>query len=389
MISTFIIQVLAVSQDCPNVISLAAGLQMQSLQPLIMSQLQTDCCSSSGVSCSGTPLRVIEIYWESMNLAGSINGSALPSALQRLYLRYNNIGGPIPDTFPSTLSAFSFYVNRMTGEIPPLPLQMRSAEYGSNQFSGSFPLLNEGLQNLNMWNAGSIRGGVSSFPSTMQGINIGYMSLNGTVPTIPIDVIHFYIYLNQFSGVVAINRPTFLHVDNNKLTAVLVADTSVLGSCDISNNMIYSDTVQYLVGKCAMNSLLSRPITTAFPTTIAFPTTTAGAFPTTITEMTVTTTAAPTTTVAALLTSEMLLNTETNATMEVKSPTLDAYQGTPISVTIAVSLFGVFRMIVDMMVLTYVLIKTPFTNKQRELIRSYESKRSYIASRNSRGENQF
>ena len=91
--------VLGISKDCPNLINLAYGLKLGTSQPTIMTQLQTDCCIATGITCVNQVVTVIS--WGNagiaMGLTGTINGSAIPSNVTDLFLDTNSITGIIPD----------------------------------------------------------------------------------------------------------------------------------------------------------------------------------------------------------------------------------------------------------------------------------------------------
>ena len=57
------------SPDCPALIAFANKLNMNVKQPAIMTQLQSDCCLASGITCNNTP-RGITIDWNNLNLDG-------------------------------------------------------------------------------------------------------------------------------------------------------------------------------------------------------------------------------------------------------------------------------------------------------------------------------
>ena len=107
------------STDCPNIINLASGLHLDVKQPAIMTQIQTDCCSASGVHCDSNE-RVTHIDWNSYMLDGTIIGTALPSSLQALYLYSNLISGTIP-SLPDNMLILYLEGNLLTGPLPTLP----------------------------------------------------------------------------------------------------------------------------------------------------------------------------------------------------------------------------------------------------------------------------
>ena len=246
------------SVDCPNVINLAKGLLMPSKQPTRMTQIETDCCAAAtGVTCLS--LRVTAIVWRNLNLAGVVNGSALPSTLTRLDLFNNKIGGGFPSPIPSALREIDFYINLMSGQIPPIPLNMNWLDLGSNLFTGYLPPINDGMTFFNLWN-NQVSGGINYIPSSLTGqINIGANKMNGTIPIIPNTITDFYCGANSFVGRISIYRPSRFEINNNLFTSVSITDISFITSCILSYNQIYSDTVALYSSKCAILGLLIRP----------------------------------------------------------------------------------------------------------------------------------
>src|SRR5690242_17019977 len=114
--------VYSVSVDCANVIALAIGLHLNTKQTFIMNQINSDCCSASGVTCVSQ--RVTRISWSSMGLDGTIIGASIPPLLQYLWIQRNAITGSIPDSLPSSLTWIALDGNLMTGDIPTLPTGM-------------------------------------------------------------------------------------------------------------------------------------------------------------------------------------------------------------------------------------------------------------------------
>ena len=108
----------AVSVDCPNLINLAIQLGMNTAQPTIMSQLNTNCCTAQGIICLNA--RVVQLDWNYLNpsLNGTINASLLPPLLTSIRISNNQLTGMIPQTWPSGLQVLSLNVNLLKGKIP-------------------------------------------------------------------------------------------------------------------------------------------------------------------------------------------------------------------------------------------------------------------------------
>eukprot|EP00835_Amoeboradix_gromovi_P003194 NODE_202_length_14999_cov_0.270067.p2 type:complete len:579 gc:universal NODE_202_length_14999_cov_0.270067:9576-11312(+) len=175
----------AVSIDCPKVVSLATGLNMNSVNPEHMSTISVNCCNNTRVTC--TIDRVIKIDWSSMGLTGFINGSYIPSYLQSLNLGNNAIEGTIPSTLPSSLTYLNLQNNLLVGSIPALPPSLTTLTLVSNMLNGT----------------------LTNFPSTLTNIRIGYNSLTGTIPALPTSLQTLYLFYNKFSGFIP-NLPATL-----------------------------------------------------------------------------------------------------------------------------------------------------------------------------------
>ena len=137
----FVILVVSISIDCPNVIDLARGLGIQISQTAIWNLLQSDCCdAATGLTCTGD--RVTVINWSFKLLNGFINGTAIPSGLLTLMLNSNQIIGSIP-SLPSNLTKLWLHNNNMGGDVPTLPDSLIDLNIGFNQFTGTVRLNNK------------------------------------------------------------------------------------------------------------------------------------------------------------------------------------------------------------------------------------------------------
>ena len=185
----------AVSIDCPDLFNFAFELGIQTLQPAIWIELQGDCCNASGITCDIQ--RVTQISWNTMNLNGSINGTALPSDLLSLTL----------------------YNNRITGKIPALPIGLSLLSLFGNQLSDDLPL----------------------FPSSLIILELGQSGYPG----------------NHFTGTLILNRPRILRINDNWITNVVIQDGSGLITCDLSDNPLLGNPGIAGLSGCTMDGLYS------------------------------------------------------------------------------------------------------------------------------------
>ena len=337
------------SPDCPNVILLAMGLNMNATYPALVAQMKINCCLSLGMTCALN--KVTQIDWSGLQLTGTLEGKYLPNALISLILSNNLITGQMPNCLPSTLQTLDVSGgNKMTGSvILNMPIYLKlSGNLVTDVVVGSAAALTTCHLSLNPL-LGNPRVAALSM-CTKTGL---YALASSLVP------VQTQCWVSATSAVVTTRVLVTTRVTSAVTSAVVT--TSVVTTRVLVTSAVTSafTTTSKVVGTTEIQTT-DVPFTTDVLTTADVPITT------------------------AITSNVPITNATRNAIL--KSPTLDAYLRTPISATIVVSLFGVFRMIVDMMVLAYVLVKTPFTNKQREMIRSNESKRSSLASRNSRAE---
>ena len=179
----------AISIDCPDLINLALGLNMDIKRPTTMAEVLNDCCSATGVACVSQRVRVIQ--WGNINLDGVINGTALPSSLQELDLDGNRIVGNLPRIWPSGITDIYVDGNKLTGDVP-------------------------------------------TFPSSLKYLYLGSSGSPG----------------NRFTGQVKLNRPSEVRLNYNWITDVIISDTSQLTvACDISYNpLLGNPNIDNIIG---------------------------------------------------------------------------------------------------------------------------------------------
>ena len=117
------------SVDCIKMVQFGYDLGIQNSQPLIWTQLQIDCCAASGVFCDGSQ-RVKLIHWNDMELNGTINGTAIPSNVELLWLYRNQITSSIPSELPGGLVELYLHGNKMSGDLPSFPSTLQHLALG-------------------------------------------------------------------------------------------------------------------------------------------------------------------------------------------------------------------------------------------------------------------
>ena len=191
----------SVSNDCPGVITFANKLNLNVKKPSVWTQLQSDCCSTSGVNCNGT-LRVISISWQRYSLDGVVDTTTLPSSLQTLDLPGNNLRGSIPLTWPEKLTYLDLSQNSFTGSLlSNWSSNLITVYLGNNQFSGNV---------------------TSNWPQSIQILALDSNSFTGIIPKDwPSSLLHIELQVNSFTGTIAVNWPSglqYMDLSQNSFT---------------------------------------------------------------------------------------------------------------------------------------------------------------------------
>ena len=220
---TLTLSAYALSPSCLDVINLAIGMRLDVNQPSIYDDLLIDCCgSTTGVTCIGN--LVTEIYWNGWNLDGTINGTAFPSTLTFVDFGSNSLTGNVPEHYPIGIITLNLNYNLLTGSIKSLPPNLITLSLDQNYLTGDVPPL----------------------PSSLQYMWLGSPSRIG----------------NHFTGVVALNRPSYVFINNNWITDIIIQDTTQMGNnCDLSYNPLQGNPRLAGLPGCRKTNLYSIPNT--------------------------------------------------------------------------------------------------------------------------------
>ena len=254
--------------DCPILINLALGLNINTQQPSIMSQLYSNCCSASGVTCDSNS-RVTQIAWAFMNLDGWINGSSLPPLLTQLDVSVNSLTGNIPLSWPNTMTSIIVGDNYLSGTfVPPTtwPPNLATFIFGFNFISGTVPSVwPAGLTYMDI-NQNPMYCNSPTWPPAIVELHINGLGCTGDSPVFPSTLKILFLGWgpertshNKFSGTLVLNQPTFLDISYNLITNLIIADTSVLtsGNCDLSYNPLLNSPSIVNLTMCTENGLYS------------------------------------------------------------------------------------------------------------------------------------
>ena len=240
---SFHLTLFGLSVDCLNMISLATGLNLNIKQPVIWNLLQIDCCNTTGITCANDRVDVIE--WVDYGLDGFINGTALPSELNTLYLYSNDLTGGMPQILPPKLERIDLALNRLSGPlIKNIPPTLGYVMLYYNAFTGTIP----SYKSLNL------------FQLYVQG-----NMLHGDAPEFP-AMYYLCIRGNQITGsVIFRNQPYQVLIGDNWINDILITDTSELNSgCEIDNNPLLGNPNIVNLTMCSQTGLYnasSLPIT--------------------------------------------------------------------------------------------------------------------------------
>ena len=360
-----------ISLDCPDMINLGFGLNINNYQPTIWTALQVDCCTAEGVTCVAD--RVTQINWDNLGIDGNINGTALPSSLISLFAWNNGISGNLHFGFPPGMTEIGLWSNYFTGTIPELPNGLLLFDVSWNQLTGNLPLLPSGLQELHL-HGNQLFGDLSTIPPTLRDLTIGW-SPNG--------------WGNLFYGSLTLSQPSVVQINFNLISDINILDTSLLTTCDLSNNPLFGNPQLIFLATCLQNELfnastLPKTITTkgilekttfsSTKLTTAESFTTKESFATTYLR---TTMEPPTTELSATQSSARVVRStpvlqSTNLSPKVMETTMSTVSLTffelPLMI-IRITSWMVFRLFVDLMLLVTIFRKTPFLRELRKIVK--------------------
>eukprot|EP00835_Amoeboradix_gromovi_P007016 NODE_994_length_2441_cov_0.146456.p1 type:complete len:495 gc:universal NODE_994_length_2441_cov_0.146456:231-1715(+) len=236
----FLFLVSSVSIDCENLRSLAISLRVDIAQPAIMTALEGDCCLAAGITCVNS--RVTAISWGGKSLTGSVNTTIpLPSTLVTLNLFSNPITGPITSwNLPTPLTTFAVYATQLNGSIPnPLPPGLVNLKMQNSLYSGPIPTLPLTLQYIYL-QRNRFTGGIKNIEySSLVELVVHGNSLTGDVPAMPTTMKQLMLGYNgfpgnHFSGIVRLDSPTLVRLNENWITDLIIRDATGITFCDLS-----------------------------------------------------------------------------------------------------------------------------------------------------------
>eukprot|EP00834_Sanchytrium_tribonematis_P005362 NODE_320_length_9849_cov_0.608923.p3 type:complete len:508 gc:universal NODE_320_length_9849_cov_0.608923:1809-286(-) len=272
--------VVAVSVDCAKVIPFAQSLNMHLVNTTIWTQLNTDCCTATGITCVSN--RVTAIDFTYLNLNGVLGGdlstltsmtdfdvsnnyltkgiSTLFPANVKVFRASNNyLNGSIENwVIPSKITILILSNNRFTGLLPAIPNLMNRYSLSSNQFSGSIPTLPASLWYLYL-GSNLLTGNLPILPTALKQMSINYNLLSGKLPIMPDALLAIYLTQNQFSGTLSMLKPQILWIKDNIISGLNISDYTGLfaNQCDISNNPLLGKSNLPPTNACVQSGLYS------------------------------------------------------------------------------------------------------------------------------------
>ena len=388
----FIPFAISASVDCPNLIQLAYGFNMHIKQPPIWTTLQTDCCTASGVTCDVSQ-RVTHISWRSLRLNGTINGTAIPSTLTNFELGNNKLTNAIPNMLSPDLVYLDLSSNRLNESIPAvLPSNITILDLADNQLSSDIPaILPSGLTDLYL-DQNQLTGIIPiNLPMNLQRVRLWSNRLTGGIPLVlPNNLISFWIdgnFLsgdlplfpaslsfiglgypdetqNQFSGILRLNRPIELYINDNWITDVVIQDSSALAYCDLSNTPLLGNPNIANLTMCTKIGLYNASL---LPNTRMSTTSTISVeLQSTIIRAHIETTPSVSTSVSLSFLTNDTRTSHVTHTFESTEMSVGTVQFELKLVKLTINLFMLLRVVVSGVILAYVLHKMPFLREMRK-----------------------
>ena len=253
----------SISQDCPDVISLARGLNMHLIQPTSFFQLQVDCCNVVSVTCDTNSSRVTGIGWSNLN--GTINGTALPGSLTVFTISpgINRVGGPIPNTLPNNMTYVGLNGNKINGSIPnTLPSSLSAFYLSQNRLSGTLPSVYPAGLKYFWVNGNSLTGELSTtLPTLFSELGVNDNKLTGSLPDFSgwANLRVIFLFNNLVAGdvpdLMMLSKMQTFNVKNNLLTGQLYSFPESVINIDVGNNHFRGPVP--LVPRTILNLLMS------------------------------------------------------------------------------------------------------------------------------------
>ena len=323
---------------------------METKSPNTWSALLSDCCSASGITCLSQ--RVTEISWGFMGLNGTINGTAIPSSVTYLYFHSNLLTGQIPSSLPSGLLQLKLYNNKLNGSIPShLPAGLVMLDLEKYAISGPIPdQLPKSLGTLYL-HGNRMTGDLPSFPSTIR-----YFALKSG---------------NRFSGSLRLSRPLQVWINDNWITDVFINDSSVLTDCDLSNNPLLGSFNIVNLTMCNKNGLYSAsllPVTkkTQMATSMM-----------TLETITTLETTMETNTIVKKTSGKIQTKGTVITTLRLESISLvGTVSFVQVSKRLSFSLFMILRLLISVIVTSFVLKKSPYLREFKTMMKKMKGKRT-------------
>eukprot|EP00834_Sanchytrium_tribonematis_P002882 NODE_99_length_20465_cov_0.827654.p2 type:complete len:443 gc:universal NODE_99_length_20465_cov_0.827654:14547-13219(-) len=270
----FLISLLfSISPDCPDIVTLVTGLNMNIVNPSLFYQIALDCCSVGEITCSNDRVTMISI--NNYQLNGTINTTAIPPTVTSVSITNSQIYGSI-STFPESVTVIQLTNNKLNGTIAPFNNQVQRVVLDTNYFNCNAPKIPESTLlysiksnrftgqlspmpiNLTfiMLNDNLLTGNIGILPDNLENFLAGRNLFTGCLPNLyspklssfwvqdslltgPVSPLHPNLYellldRNPVHGSIRIYRPRYLAAPHSNVTEVVVLDTSRNTYCDFS-----------------------------------------------------------------------------------------------------------------------------------------------------------
>ena len=176
------------------------------------------------------------IFLYAMNNYFNSTFKYFPLQVKEMFLSNNLFYGTIP-SFPLDMLAIGLDRNLFEGFIPIFPEGLKVAHFEHNRLYGAIPQLPRTLQQLYL-SYNQLIGSIPLLPLNLTELALEHNSLSGNIPVLPYKITKLFINNNNFNGSFRIETPVILHIENNNFSSIVIANTSKLIECDISNNTL-------------------------------------------------------------------------------------------------------------------------------------------------------
>ena len=258
--------------------------------PLGMIYIDLSFCLLSGNISTSWPPNLSTLYLRSNSFTGPIS-YYLPSGISRVEIQRNGLSGTLPSSWPLNLTYVDASFNSITGNATTnWPAAVDTIFLGNNFLTGAFPnnwpaLLTtldmkensfsflppivwpSGFTTL-ILNSNILTGDISTmiWPASMIQINLDNNILSGDISNLPRNLRHLYlgyfnnVNKNRFTGHLNLNQPIRVSINFNWINNIVIANSSILTYCDLSNTPLLGNSQISGLTMCTKTNLYNASL---------------------------------------------------------------------------------------------------------------------------------